>query len=254
MRPALVRSRLSAAAWRASPPPQCWRHAATGSACSTRTTGSAARRRCWSEDGFRFDMGPTILTVPEVLRRIFAEAGRDLAKELDLIRLDPQWRCFFDDGSVLDLIEDEARMAGRSARLYRRQGDRRMAIAISSDCRAGCTRSRTLLLLALGRGHARHDRRPQELQPVHAVGRADAAHGRARLPGTIRRRVKDGRVAQMLDHFTQYVGSSPYGSPAVLCSIAHMQTDGGIWYPRGGTRAVAEGSDSAWRERTGRLI
>jgi phytoene desaturase len=42
----------------------------------------------------------------------------------------------------------------------------------------------------------------------------------------------------MLDHFTQYVGSSPYNSPAVLCGIAHMQTDGGVWYPMGGTRAV----------------
>ena len=42
----------------------------------------------------------------------------------------------------------------------------------------------------------------------------------------------------MLDHFVQYVGSSPYGSPAVLCSIAHMQTNDGVWYPMGGTRAV----------------
>ena len=48
----------------------------------------------------------------------------------------------------------------------------------------------------------------------------------------------DARIAQMLDHFVQYVGSSPYGSPAVLCSIAHMQTEGGVWYPMGGTRAV----------------
>ena len=48
----------------------------------------------------------------------------------------------------------------------------------------------------------------------------------------------DARVAQMLDHFVQYVGSSPYGSPAVLCAIGHMQTSEGIWYPMGGTRAV----------------
>src|SRR4051812_19376842 len=51
--------------------------------------------------GFRFDMGPTILTIPSVLRRIFAEAGRKLEDYLDLIRLDPQWRCFFEDKSVL---------------------------------------------------------------------------------------------------------------------------------------------------------
>jgi phytoene desaturase len=44
----------------------------------------------------------------------------------------------------------------------------------------------------------------------------------------------------MIDHFTQYVGSSPEASPAVLCGIAHMQTSEGIWYPRGGTRAVPD--------------
>jgi phytoene desaturase len=54
----------------------------------------------------------------------------------------------------------------------------------------------------------------------------------------VRSHVPDPKVAQMLDHFTQYVGSSPELSPAVLCSIAHMQTDEGIWYPMGGTRAV----------------
>src|SRR3712207_2056494 len=62
----------------------------------------------------------------------------------------------------------------------------------------------------------------------------------ASVAGTIRARVKDDRLAQMLDHFTQYVGSSPYGSPAVLCAIAHMQAADGVWYPMGGTRAVAE--------------
>ena len=52
------------------------------------------------ERGYRFDMGPTILTVPSVLRRIFAEAGRKLEDYLDLRRLDPQWRSFFEEGSV----------------------------------------------------------------------------------------------------------------------------------------------------------
>ena len=50
--------------------------------------------------GFRFDMGPTIVTIPSVLRRIFAEAGRRMEDYLELVRLDPQWRCFFEDGSA----------------------------------------------------------------------------------------------------------------------------------------------------------
>ena len=59
--------------------------------------GKAAQLR---GDGFRFDMGPTIVTIPSVLRRIFSEAGARLEDYLELVRLDPQWRCFFDDGSV----------------------------------------------------------------------------------------------------------------------------------------------------------
>jgi len=44
---------------------------------------------------------------------------------------------------------------------------------------------------------------------------------------TVRKHVPDERAAQMIDHFTQYVGSSPEASPAVLCGIAHMQTEEG---------------------------
>ena len=63
------------------------------------------------DSGFRFDMGPTILTVPRVLERIFAEAGRNLSDYVELVRLDPQWRCFFDDGSQIDLQENVDAMA-----------------------------------------------------------------------------------------------------------------------------------------------
>ena len=60
------------------------------------------------------------------------------------------------------------------------------------------------------------------------------------VSGTIREFIKDPRVAQMLDHYVQYVGSSPDNSPAILCSIGHMQAEQGIWYPKGGTRAVPQ--------------
>jgi diapolycopene oxygenase len=58
--------------------------------------------------------------------------------------------------------------------------------------------------------------------------------------GTVRAFVPDERAAQMFDHFTQYVGSNPENTPAVLCGIASMQSRDGVWYPMGGTRAVPE--------------
>ena len=72
--------------------------------------GKAAVHR---DKGFRFDMGPTIVTVPSVLRRIFGEAGRPLESALNLVKLDPQWRSFFEDGSTLDLVADGGEMSKR---------------------------------------------------------------------------------------------------------------------------------------------
>jgi phytoene desaturase len=73
---------------------------------------------------------------------------------------------------------------------------------------------------------------------IKTLGDVRAMRMGSTVARTVRSFVKDPRLAQMLDHFTQYVGSSPEASPAVLCSIAHMQTAGGVWYPRGGTRAI----------------
>ncbi len=92
-----------------------------------------------AEGGFRFDMGPTILLMPSVLERIFAEAGRNLKDELDLIRLDPQWRSFFMDGSVLDLHASiQADVRARSMN-WLRTAKPAMATVVFSTSRRGLT-------------------------------------------------------------------------------------------------------------------
>ena len=68
-----------------------------------------------NEQGFRFDMGPTILIQPSVLRKVFEEAGRSMEDYVPMVRLDPQWRCFFDDGKQMDL-KDNAGPDGGLAR------------------------------------------------------------------------------------------------------------------------------------------
>lgn len=180
--------------------------------------------------GFRFDMGPTILTMPSVLRRIFAEADRDLEDYLDLIRLDPQWRCFFPDGSVLDLEENVEAMARRCGPGYRDF----MALAQ----RLHRITERHYFWKSVGGLGDLFEWNAGSM--VHLLRDTLAMRMGRSVAGTVRKFNPDPRVAQMLDHFTQYVGSSPAGSPAVLCGIAHIQTSEGVWYPRGGTRAVPE--------------
>ena len=196
--------------------------------------GKAAELR---EGGFRFDMGPTILTLPSVFARVFAEAGRDIAKELDLVPLDPQWRCFFEDRSVLDLEANVEKMAEKLESFRPGAGDGyRRFLAISE--RLHGISDRFFFWRSVGSVADTLDVRATFSASV--LGDLLALRFGRTVAGTVRKAVPEPRVAQMLDHFTQYVGSSPEASPAVLCGIAHMQTDEGIWYPKGGTRAVPE--------------
>lgn len=189
----------------------------------------------FEERGFRFDMGPTILTVPRVLDRIFAEAGQDARKAMDLRRLDPQWRCFFDDGSVLDLKENVPEMQGTLA-AYAPGTEAGYADFIRMSAKLHEVSEKFFFWRSVeGITDTMDLKKNMDIETLRDVMSLRMG---TTVAGQIRKRVSDPRVAQMLDHFVQYVGSSPYGSPAVLCGIAHMQTNDGVWYPIGGTRAV----------------
>ena len=187
------------------------------------------------EGGFRFDMGPTILTVPAVLSRIFAEAGVAMNERLDLRRIEPQWRCFFDDASVLDLHDDPAASA-RAIAAYSPGDENGFRDFLTLSERLHGISEKFFFWKSVEDLRDTMDmRKSLDLATMKDVL---ALRMGSTVAATIRDRVGNARVAQMLDHFVQYVGSSPYGAPAVLCSIAHMQTDGGVWYPMGGTGAV----------------
>ena len=61
-------------------------------------------------DGFKFDLGPTFFLYPRVLDEIFAAAGASLREEVELVRLDPQYRIIFGAGGELNATPDIARM------------------------------------------------------------------------------------------------------------------------------------------------
>ncbi len=155
---------------------------------------------------------------------------------MSLVRLDPQWRSFFDDGSTLDLYADVGEMGkrldafapGGSAEGYRAFLDLSARLHDISD--------RHFFWRSIGSVWDMMDPRtlfkPSMLADVLRMRLGQS------VAETVRAHVAEPRVAQMLDHFTQYVGSAPDASPAVLCSIAHMQTQEGVWYPVGGARAV----------------
>jgi phytoene dehydrogenase-like protein len=166
------------------------------------------------QQGFRFDMGPTILTLPRVLGRLFAEADRKMADSLDLIPLDPQWRCFYEDGSTLDLLADTEQMAAaldafapddKAGEGYRR------FMAVSQ--RLHDISKRFFFWRSVGSMWDTLDLRSTFRVDVLS-DLLDLRLGHS-VASTVRAHASDPRVAQLLDHFTQYVGSAPDTSRGV---------------------------------------
>lgn len=197
------------------------------------------------EQGFRFDMGPTILIQPSVLRKIFAEAGRVLEDYLDMKRLDPSWRCFFDDGTVIDLKDSTDEMIVSLNARQAGLGDKyREFLATSEDLHEISNK----FFFWKPVGSIMDTLEMRGMFDVNVLKDVMKMRLGKTVSGVIREYISDANTAQMLDHFVQYVGSSPDASPAILCAIGHMQTEEGIWYPMGGTRAVPEALVKLGRE------
>lgn len=189
-------------------------------------------------EGFRFDMGPTILIQPSVLRKVFEEAQRNLEDYIPMVRLDPQWRCFFEDGSRIDLKDNALEMAASLETIWPKMGAGYLKFLEQSE-QLHSISDRFFFWRSIGSMRDTMDVKGAfDLKVLRDVMRMRLGKT---VSGVIRENIADANIAQMLDHFVQYVGSSPDASPAILCAIGHMQMEEGIWYPRGGTRAVPEG-------------
>ena len=181
---------------------------------------------------YRFDTGPSLLTMPSVFAELFAATGDRLDTELDLQRVDPHCQYRFADGSRLDVAADRdallagvaaafGEVAGRDwARLLDRAGRMWEVSRAAFVESAGPPR---LLPLAA--------RRPRDL-PVIAPGRS--------LRWLARRMLADPRLQAVLERYATYSGSDPGRAPAALAATAFIEQEYGCWYVGGGLCRLAE--------------
>ena len=68
------------------------------------------------KDGYTFDMGPSIITAPDLIQRVFECAGARMEDYLDVVKLDPFYRIYFHDRTSLDYTDDSGQMKRQMAR------------------------------------------------------------------------------------------------------------------------------------------
>ncbi len=185
----------------------------------------------YERDGFRFDTGPSLLTMPFVFADLFAATGEPLEETLDLQRVDPHCRYRFDDATELEVPASRAALAeaigdalgGQAAREWTRLQERAARMwAVSREPFLQAPGPPRLLELAA--------RRPAEL-PVIAPGRS--------LRWLAERMLTDPRLQVLLERYATYAGSDPRHAPAALAATAFVEQEYGCWYVGGGLHQLA---------------
>lgn len=182
-------------------------------------------------DGYRMDTGPSVFTMPDLLDEAFAAVGDSLRERLELIPLDPAYRARFADGSTLDVHTDPERMeqavrefAGtREANGYRRLR-RWLHRLYRAQMRGFIDANFDSPLDVLGADLAR-------LAALGGFGGLDRAVGSF---------LSDDRVRRLFTFQALYAGVSPQRALAAYAVISYMDTVGGVYFPRGGMRAVPD--------------
>lgn len=180
-------------------------------------------------DGFRWDTGPSVITMRRVFAELFAAAGRELEDYLTLLPVEPLTRYFYPDGVVLDASRDVSKMARQIARLDERDVEGYLAYLAYA---ARIHRITGPVFI--------YDRPPTPRSFLRVPPREWLQiDGLRTMADAIDDFVVTPQMRQLLGRFATYVGASPYQAPATLNVIAHVELTGGVWYPQGGVYQIA---------------
>jgi phytoene desaturase len=180
-------------------------------------------------DGYGFDTGPTVLTMPELIADALDAVGERLEDWLELEPVDPLYRAHYPDGSTLDVRADADAMAAEIEKVCgpdEAAGYRRFVDYVSAMYRA---EMRSFI-----------DRNLDS--PFGLLGpdllRLLALRGFGRLAPAVSRYLKDPRTQRVFSFQAMYAGVSPHAALAIYAVIAYMDSVAGVFFPRGGMHAV----------------
>jgi phytoene desaturase len=172
-------------------------------------------------DGFSWGTGPSLLTMPQVLRDLFTAAGERLEDHLELVPLDSCCRYFWTDGTRID--EDDAFW-------------RRPEVARFLDYARGIHQLSGEAFLTRPPGDFWRAFTPQNWLKLRHLGKVAT---RRTLAQEVERRLTDPHLRQIFLRFATYNGSSPYLTPATFNIIPFVEAEFGGWYVRGGLPRIS---------------
>ena len=180
--------------------------------------------------GFRFDRGPTFFLYPRILSEVFGQTGHDLFSEIEMRRLDPQYRLVFGGGGQLDATSNVDRMEAEIAALapmdaggfrrfmeHNREKLKRFAPILERPFHGMRDLFRSDILKAL---------------PLLRPWRS--------LHSEVGRSFSDPRLKLAFTFQGKYLGMSPFQCPSLFSILSFLEYEHGVWHPIGGCGAVSQ--------------
>ncbi|WP_211748534.1 phytoene desaturase family protein [Paenibacillus sp. Marseille-Q4541] len=193
-----------------------------------------------SGQGYSFDTGPSILTMPWVLEQLFESTGRRLEDYMTLVRVEPQWRTFFEDGVSIDVTSDLPKMISIIREIS--EEDAKGFLKYLQYCQKLYDLNRNSIYSKSLSGL-------DELRAMHTIKELLAMDPLRTMSQSTSKYLKDKHLRQLFNFFIMYIGSSPYHAPAVLSQLVYVQLGLGIYYVKGGMYNIAKGMLRALEEQ-----
>ena len=196
-----------------------------------------------TRDGHRFDLGPTIVTVPQVFRELWAACGRDFDADVDLRPMDPFYEIRWPDGSRFTARQSTKAMRAEVARLSPRDLSGYDRFLKDAETRYWF-------------GFENLGRRPMhqlwdliKVLPTFARLRADRS-----VYAHAARRVRDERLRMALSFHPLFIGGDPFRVTSMYALVAHLEKEFGVHYAIGGVAAIARAMAQVIERQGGRLM
>ncbi len=188
------------------------------------------RTSTFTEQGFRFDLGPTFFLYPKVLGDILATAGYDLAREVEMVKLDPQYRLKFGSGGEILATPDLTRMEQEVARLA--PEDARNLRRFFADNREKFERFLPVL-------ESPFESAADVFTPSLAKS-LPWLRPWSSLDSDLGRYFRDPRVRLAFSFQSKYLGMSPFRCPSLFSILSFLEYEHGVFHPVGGCGAVSQ--------------
>lgn len=185
-------------------------------------------------NGFRFDRGPTVLTKPEYVKELFELFGKNPEEHWNCEPVDPIFRYFFEDGTVIRSYRDAEKFADEIGKKtsdkpetllkFLKKVERIHYLTDEVFLQRSLHQFKNYLNWTTLRGVLNFN----EVDVFRSVNTANE------------KMFSDQKLVDMFNRYASYNGSNPYWAPATLNVIAHYEISLGTYHSKNGIRSIVE--------------